>query len=60
MENIINDTLAYIKCLFENDYSGHDYYHSLRVYNTAKKIAVYENADIEIVSMAALLHDVDD
>lgn len=61
MDNLaIDKTIEYIKKFFKNDFSGHDYYHSLRVYRNAVKIAKAENADIHIVALAALLHDVDD
>lgn len=60
VENVISDTMEFIKGVFENDYSGHDYFHSIRVYNAARIIAEKENADVYIVSLAALLHDVDD
>lgn len=61
MDNvIIEKTIEYVKEFFKNDFSGHDYYHSLRVYQNAVRIAEIENADVEIVSLAALLHDVDD
>lgn len=46
--------------LFADDCSGHDYWHSLRVLNTAKKIAKTEKCDEYIVMVAALLHDADD
>lgn len=59
-EIIINKTIEYIKEFFKNDFSGHDYYHSLRVYKNAVRIAEAENADLNIVALAALLHDVDD
>ena len=57
---VIQNALAFVKSVFENDYSGHDYFHTLRVYKTAGRIAEVEGADIEIVQLAALLHDVDD
>lgn len=60
MEHIIAEAVNYIKNIFQNDFSGHDYFHSLRVYRVARTIAERENADMEIVSLAALLHDVDD
>src|SRR5574344_324266 len=57
---IIEDTIDYIKRLYINESTGHDYYHVLRVYNLANRIAKEEKADLFIVSMAALLHDIDD
>lgn len=60
MENLINKTIEYVKKFFEKDYSGHDFYHTLRVYNLAKSIAESEKCDIELVCLGALLHDVDD
>jgi len=62
MQEIINNTLTYIKDFFKDDYSGHDYYHSLRVYNTAIKIAENEKtiSNLYIIKLIALLHDVDD
>lgn len=61
MENVlVNKALEYVKEIFENDYSGHDYFHTFRVYKMATRIAKDENADLEIVQLAALLHDVDD
>lgn len=57
---LIKNTLEFVKNIFENDFSGHDYFHTLRVYKMATNIAIKENADIEIVQLSALLHDVDD
>lgn len=56
MENIIND----VKEILKNDMSGHGIDHVLRVYNMAKEFAKSEKANLEIVSLIALLHDVDD
>lgn len=60
MTAIIHDALQFVKDTFQNDYSGHDDFHTLRVYQMATRIAQQENADLMIVQLAALLHDVDD
>lgn len=57
---MVNNALEYIKEIFSGDSSGHDYYHTVRVYKIATEIAKQEYADVNIVQLAALLHDVDD
>lgn len=60
MENLIEKAKLFAKDTFAADSSGHDYYHTLRVHSLARTIALSEGADLEIVELAALLHDVDD
>lgn len=60
MEKLIDKTIEFVKSYFQNDASGHDFYHTLRVYKLARSIAEEEKADIGLTSMIALLHDVDD
>ncbi len=52
--------IQYIRSLFEGESSGHDYFHSIRVYRTALQLVNEIPCDKEIIMMAALLHDVDD
>ena len=59
-KEIIARATAYVKEKFENEYSGHDWFHTLRVFRTATRIAEAEGADVVTVQLAALLHDVDD
>lgn len=61
MDNLlISATIEYVKEVFATDFSGHDFFHTMRVCQTATKIAMEEKADLQIVQLAALLHDVDD
>lgn len=60
MEQLVQNATKFIKAVFQNDFSGHDFFHSMRVYRTAINIAEAEHADIQVVALAALLHDVDD
>ena len=57
---LIENAINYVKEMFKNEYSGHDYFHTIRVYKMALRISEEENADTLIISLAALLHDVDD
>ena len=58
--NTVVDAISFVKDFFKNEYTGHDYYHTMRVFNMATTIANQEGADLEIVQISALLHDVDD
>lgn len=49
-----------VKILMAGNNDGHGFDHVLRVYQLAVKIAEQEKADVDIVAMAALLHDADD
>ena len=55
MEQLVQNATKFIKEVFQNDFSGHDFFHSMRVYRTAMKIAQAEHADLEVVALAALL-----
>jgi len=61
MTNTIEAAKEYIRELFSGNAGGHDASHTLRVYQNALLIAENENpCNMEIVSLAALLHDADD
>ena len=51
--NLVRQTL-------ENAEGGHDWWHIHRVWVNARHIARHENADMLVVELAALLHDIAD
>ena len=57
---MIGDVKKQVYELLKNDDSGHNFEHISRVLNLSLKFALKENADKDIVSLVALLHDVDD
>jgi len=59
-QDILQKTANYIKQVFSDDSSGHDWWHIYRVWKNAITICEHENADSFIVQLAALLHDLDD
>jgi uncharacterized protein len=59
-KEIIKKTEYFVKETLERDSTGHDWWHIHRVRNLAKRIARHEDADIFIVELAALLHDIGD
>lgn len=59
-KKIIEKTKEYVKQEMLKGDSGHDWSHVLRVNNTAKKIAKKEKADLFIVELSVLFHDIAD
>jgi len=57
-EPIFCAMLQTVSELMEQDKSGHDVQHVLRVYEICKKLGKEEGADIEVLTASALLHDV--
>ncbi|WP_163582532.1 HD domain-containing protein [Gracilibacillus saliphilus] len=57
---VIQKTEEMVRKQLLGEGSGHDWYHIERVTTTAKKLATEENADLFVVTLAALLHDLAD
>lgn len=58
--DIINKTKTFVKEQLKNAEGGHDWFHTLRVYNNALLISKNEDVDVFVVSLGALLHDIAD
>lgn len=59
-KQIICEAEGFAKEQLGGDHTGHDWWHTERVRNTAALIAGMEQADVFICTIAALLHDVAD
>lgn len=60
LKSIVEKTEEFVKERLEGESSGHDWSHILRVRKIARRIAKEEGADIFVVELAALLHDIAD
>ncbi|MDX2361346.1 MAG: HD domain-containing protein [Crocinitomicaceae bacterium] len=58
--NLVEQVQERIVAQFEGDSSGHDWYHIQRVFNVARYIQNQEGGNLEVVELAALLHDISD
>ncbi|WP_435255634.1 HD domain-containing protein [Tenacibaculum sp. A30] len=59
-EQIIQNTIEFVKETLQGAEGGHDFFHIERVYKNALLIAEGENVDVFVVSIGALLHDIAD
>ena len=57
---VLENTQNFVKKQLENAESGHDWFHIDRVYKNALLIAKEETCLMEVVQLAALLHDIAD
>lgn len=58
--DLIIATKDFVKKELKHAEGGHDWFHTLRVYNNAKLISKNENVDLLVIELAALLHDIAD
>jgi len=59
-EKIIAQTAEHIRLKLEGEGSGHDWWHVYRVWKNAIHIGKQEKADLFVIELAALLHDIAD
>lgn len=59
-QEIIDQTVKFVKETLANAEGGHDWWHIYRVWQLAKKIASIEKTNLLVVELGALLHDIAD
>jgi uncharacterized protein len=59
-DQVIQETIGFVKEKLAGDSSGHDWWHIYRVWNLSKRIYETEGGDLFVIELAALLHDVAD
>jgi uncharacterized protein len=57
---LLKNTVEHCKSILSGEGSGHDWWHTYRVWKIAKKISEDESSDTIVVQLAALLHDIED
>src|ERR1700730_5168302 len=60
MNDFIEKTIQFVKEKMSGESTGHDWFHIERVYNNALLIAEHEDANLLVVQLASLLHDIAD
>jgi uncharacterized protein len=58
--HLLNQTIHFVKNALCNAEAGHDWWHIYRVWQNAKHIGAKENAEMLVVELGALLHDIAD
>jgi len=59
-QQLIENTIVFVKETLKDAEGGHDWFHIERVYTNAKRISKTENVDDFVVALGALLHDIAD
>lgn len=59
-EELVAVTAQHVESLFAGEGSGHDWWHIRRVWQNALQIGKKEQADLMVVQLGALLHDIAD
>jgi uncharacterized protein len=60
MSELVIKIKNHVQDVFKHDATGHDWFHIERVYKMAVHLQSLEGGDLEIIELAALLHDISD
>ncbi len=59
-QQLLENTIAFVKKELANAEGGHDWFHIERVYKNSLLISKTEEVDVLVISLGALLHDIAD
>lgn len=60
MSELVNKIEQLVRNQFQDEATGHDWYHIERVWKNARFIQQHEGGNLELIELAALLHDISD
>ena len=60
VKTLVERTAEYVKQQLKHEASGHDWFHVERVWRVAKRLQREEGGDLELIELAALLHNLGD
>jgi len=59
-DSVLRQAEEYVRRILKGESTGHDWWHAYRVWKNSIKIGEKENADMFVIQLAALLHDIAD
>ena len=59
-QEVIENTVDFVKSELKNAEGGHDWFHIERVWKNAKRLAKSESGNLFIIELGALVHDIGD
>lgn len=59
-QSLVQKTADHVKKIFLDEGTGHDWWHMKRVWENARRIGLAEGANMFVVELGALLHDIAD
>ena len=59
-QELVKKIAEFVRLKLQNEPTGHDWFHTKRVWEMAKKIQEKEGGELELIELAALMHDLGD
>jgi len=59
-EELIKKIAEFVRLKLQNEPTGHDWFHTKRVWEMTKKLQAKEGGDLELIELSAIMHDLGD